>query len=131
MKTIFKNSKYQLVYHENLNILILDWSADTENMNDDDFREALSNYAGYVSQFMQPKLLVDTTKLKFSPSPEGGRFRNESCLPRFMSAGAYRLAYVMPIERKDKIPTQEIKTGHFTDKFFTSLEDGFRWLTQQ
>ncbi len=127
-KKIFECRLYDFLLDEQNNVLIFDWKEETANMSDDDFRVALSNYAGFSFELSGPGLLVDVRKFKHSLGKEALEWRNIDCLPRYMAAGSYKMAYVAPIELLSQRPEGDIIIGDFTDRFFGSLDEASVWL---
>jgi len=128
MKKVFECRFYNFLLDKQNHVLIFDWNEETENMTDDDFKEALSNYAGFSFELDGPGLLVDVRKFKHSLGQEAMQWRNTDCLPRYMVAGSNKMAYVAPEQALSQRPEGDVKIGAFTDRFFGSIEEAKAWL---
>ncbi len=130
MRTIYQNPFYKFVYSESDHTLVFEWNTNTENMTDDNFKEALSNYAGYAFELKGPGLIVDVRNFRHNMSEESMQWRNEACLPRYIAAGSSKMAYVMPKPALDNVPGGDVMIGDFTDRYFGSVEEAASWLKQ-
>lgn len=129
MKKIFDNRFYNFIHDPERNILIFEWTEETSSMTDDDFKEALSNYAGFSFELNGPGLLVDVRKFRHQMGEEVMNWRNEVCLPRYMAAGSFKMAYLMPKEALTDRPSGDLPIGKFTDRFWGSMDEAKDWLS--
>ena len=127
-RKIYEGRLYNFLFDEENKVLIFDWTDETENMTDDNFKEALSNYAGFSFELNGPGLLVDVRKFKHKMGEEVMKWRNEDCLPRYMAAGSFKMAYVIPEQALRERPKGDLPIGKFTDRFFSSIEAATNWL---
>ena len=128
MKTVFKNRLYNFLHDKDRNILIFDWTEETNQMTDDDFMEALSNYAGFAYEFNGPGLLVNVSKFRHTMGSEVMEWRNTDCLPRYLKANSKKMAYLGPEEMVAQRPVGDLVIGNFTDRFFSEMEEAKAWL---
>lgn len=129
MKTVYRHPLYDFIHDEENNILIFDWTEETSNMTDDNFKEALSNYAGFAFEFGGPGLMVDVRKFQHNIGEEASKWRNEECLHRYLAAGSNKMGYVMPAPALDRVPKGDVAIGEFTDHYFASREEATSWLS--
>lgn len=125
MKTLFSNSLYAFELSDDARVLSFRWTERTAQMTEDDFKEALSNYAGFALEHRVPGLLVDTTHFRYGkPTPDA--WRDAHVLPRYLKAGSARMAYVMPPAVLAHTPG-EVR-GALHEKFFGDEAQALGWL---
>lgn len=129
MKTVYQTRLYNFHHDEENNVLIFDWTEATADMNDQDFMDALSNYAGFAFELNGPGLLVDVVNFKHSIGDEAMKWRNESALPRYMAAGSYKMGYVLPPPAMSQVPQGDVVHGEFMDHYFDNRVAATEWLT--
>jgi len=128
MKTVYQNRLYDFILDEENKVLIFDWTEETANMTDDDFKEALSNYAGFAFEYGGPGLLVDVMRFQHTIGEEALNWRNEEALPRYLAAGSSKMGYAMPPPALEHVPQGDVNIGQFTDHYFGSREEATSWL---
>ena len=121
---IYESRFYNFALCDETNSLVFQWKEDTKSMNNNDFREALSNYAGYGFECARANMLVDVRS--FCP-PEGvpdeesmGAFRTDIVVPRYNKAGIKKFAYLknpgapgMPVSPPTQHAGEEFETAVF------------------
>ena len=128
METVFRNPLYNFIFDKDNHILIFEWTDATAVMSDDDFIEALSNFAGFAFEFSGPGLIVDVRSFQHTIGSEASKWRNEVALLRYLEAGSDRMAYVLPEQALNSVPNGDVEIGDFTDHYFGSREDATDWL---
>ncbi len=129
---VYNHSLYVFELIENNHILLFKWTDNTENMLEEDYQEALHNYAGFVLEFKTPSLLVDVTNFRYKMTPQLGIWRDEHISPRYVKAGTKKFAYLVP-----KVVLEKMKGGEgmkkvergFEEEYFESHKQAVSWLT--
>ena len=128
MKTVYQNSLYSFIFDSENHVLIFEWTEKTAAMTDENFIDALSNYAGFAFELKGPGLLVDVRKFVHKMGEEAMKWRNDVALSRYMLAGSMKMAYVMPAQAIDSLPKGNVQVGEFTDHYFGSMVEATGWL---
>ena len=74
----------------------LEWSAETGDMTDEDFRGYLSRYAEAEASIRAPYLVIDVTRFAFRPGRDVGAWRDEHIIPLYNVAGVKKFAFLVP-----------------------------------
>jgi hypothetical protein len=128
MKTLFSNSLYAFELSDDAHVLSFRWTERTAEMSEDDFKEALSNDAGFALEHRVPGLLVDTGHFRYAkPTPDA--WRDAHVLPRYLKAGSLRMAYVVPAAMLPHTPGE--LRGALHEKFFGDEAAALAWLSAQ
>ena|SRR5258708_2620649 len=129
--TIYNHSLYVFELIENKRILLFNWTDNTENMVEEDYQEALHNYAGFALEFKIPSLLVDVTNFRYKMTPQLGIWRDEYISPRYVKAGVLKFAYIVPKLVLEKMKggegMKEVERG-FEEEYFEGHEQAVNWL---
>ena len=92
---LYEYTLYRFELIEDGEVLLFTWKASTERMSDEDFREALHNYAGFGSEYQVASMLVDIRGFKYPMTPELAIWRDRDISPRYEKSGMKRLAYLL------------------------------------
>ena len=102
MKTIYESHFYDFVVCEETKTLVFQWKPETENIKNNDFREGLSNFAGYAFELKTPNMVVDVRNFRpggGEPTQDvRGKWRAEVVVPRYNRAGVKKFAYLRNVE---------------------------------
>ena len=120
---------YTFTYDEKSKILKFLWTEKTADMKGEDFKEALTLYAGYAEEYEAPRLMIDVRAFKFNMTSELGTWRDEVISPRYNMAGVKKFAYVVP-EGSPMASSGEQSPKHetFITQYFDSEEKAQEWL---
>ena len=130
---LHKNGFYSFNYDSEAKILNFVWTESTEKMTDADFRDALSNFAGFAMEHRPANVLVDVRKFKHTLSAEVGTWRDEVVTPRYNTAGVKRFGYLLP---KGAAPADDAPVDpppaheKFATRYFDSEEKAGRWFRE-
>ena len=98
MKTIYESRFYDFALDDETSALVFRWKPETRALTDNDFKEALSNFAGYGFEYAVPNMVIDLRHFApaaGTPSAEAmGPWRADVVVPRYNKAGIRRLAYL-------------------------------------
>ena len=128
---LYQHSLYTFESIEDNSVLVFTWSEATANMTNEDFKEALHNYAGFAFELGGPGLLVDVRNFRHNLNKEVMEWRNQACLPRYMAAGSNKMAYLMPPPALENMPEGDVVIGDFTDRYFDNQQDAVNWLSSR
>ena len=85
-----------ITFEDDAKILKLKWSPNTNMMNDQDFKDTLMVFAGFVEPYGANGLLVDVQEFKFMKAmePELTAWRIKNISTRYNKAGVKKFAFV-------------------------------------
>lgn len=126
LTTLYENSLY--AFELEGPTLAFRWTPATAQMSEEDFKDALMNYAGFALEHRPTGLLIDTRRFHF-PHDTPGAWRDAHVLPRYLRAGASRMAYVLPEGAGPSLPPPRA-TGDFREAFFVDEGAARRWLLE-
>ncbi|MCP4327216.1 MAG: hypothetical protein GY791_02105 [Alphaproteobacteria bacterium] len=98
MKTVYESQFYDFVLDEDADALVFRWKPEARTLTDNDFKEGLSNFAGYGFELRVTKMVVDVRD--FAPAPgvpsaeAMGPWRSRVAVPRYNRAGITKFAYL-------------------------------------
>lgn len=126
---VYQHSLYTFELIENQSILLFSWTDATANMTEEDYRDALHNYAGFVLEFKTPSLLVDVRNFQYTMTPQLGEWRDEYISPRYRKAGIKKFGYIVPqgVLEKMKGGMQKVERG-FEEEYFEDWQLATTWL---
>jgi hypothetical protein len=107
------------------------WKPSTANMTDEDFKAALTLFAGHVELMGTHGILVDVEDFRHRMGPDVQEWRVKNISTRYAAAGVRRFAFLFP--RGSEIPpmmNQSADGESFTTRAFTSQEQAVEWLTE-
>src|SRR5260370_41989612 len=68
----------KISWDENARIIGIDWKEATSSMTDEEFKAALTLFAGHVEQKKARGILVDVSRFRHKPGPDGQPWRGEN-----------------------------------------------------
>src|SRR5260221_9846520 len=95
LMNLYNDPRFKFEFDESHRILKFLWSEQTASMTDEDFKRALSLYADFAEKYAACGLLVDVRNFKHRPGPDIGKWRDATIVPKYVSAGAKKFAYVV------------------------------------
>jgi len=121
---------FKVLWDERNRIMSIDWKEATSSMTDEEFRAALTLFAGYVEQKKAGGILVDVSRFRHKPGPDVQPWRVKNISNRYSASGVGRFAFLFP-ERtqippmmKQSAPGENFLTGAFDD-----VQKAEAWLT--
>ena len=87
---------YSISYHKPENFVRLTWLPGTEGMTDEDFKETLEVFAESALQHHAKRLMIDVREFKYRPSAEILAWRDKVTVPKYIRAGAKKIAWLWP-----------------------------------
>ena len=98
MEVIYESRFYNFALCGDTGALVFDWKPETSAITDNDFKEGLSNFAGYGFELCVTKMVVDVRNFMpphGTPSGEAmGPWRSQVVVPRYNKAGVEKFAYL-------------------------------------
>ena len=122
---------YESKYYEfelNDTVMINRWLDTSDQMNYQDFKDALMNLAGYMIEHKTTRLLIDTTKLKFQLPAEADEFRTKEFNPRITKVGEIKQALVMPKEFLQYVQDELGNEVAVPTRYFSETAEATVWL---
>lgn len=125
---------YDLSHCTETNSLVIGWKPETASLTDNDFKEGLSNFAGYAFELNTPNLIVDIRNSNMpagTPSPEVmGQCRNDVIVPRYNKADVRKFAFLKdpgtPGPEVGVMPKGEVE--EYETAVFDSTEKVADWM---
>ncbi len=120
-KKLYEDKFMIISFEDEAKILNLKWSPNTDMMNDQDFKDALVVFAGFVEAYEAKCLRVDVQEFKFMKAmePELSDWRVQNISTRYNKAGVRKFAFVHgegfsgPDSDGEKFESEEFSTNHF------------------
>src|SRR5262245_50413396 len=100
---VYEHSLYTFELLKDGKILLFNWSDQTADMTEEDYQEALHNYAGFGAEFKVPFMLVDIRNFKYKMTPQLGIWRDQFISPRYVKFGLQKFGYIVPPSTVEKI----------------------------
>ena len=129
MKELFKHRLYSFDLDDNKGILKLAWTEETSNMEDQNFKDCLLEFARLAGEYKPSKLWVDSEKFKHSVTEELLNWRKETIIPSFQEAGVSKLAFQVGVGG-EIMPPGATDTGLHTECFETE-EKVLEWFEEE
>src|SRR5258708_18715448 len=95
MELLYEDRFLHIQWDENARIIRLDWQEATSAMNDDDFKNALTLFAGHVEEKKARGILVDVRSFRHKMGPDVQPWRLAHISPRYNGAGVQRFAFLV------------------------------------
>ena len=132
---IYESNYLSLFFHKKENRLDVIWSADTEKMTDEEFRNELLQYADLAEKYNPDKSLADTSNFLMTVSPETQHWIYEKVHPRSLAAGIKKFAYLVSKDYFSQVSIEQtMEEGNtsemFSTKFFDNKETALEWLNK-
>jgi hypothetical protein len=105
--------------------LELQWFDTTGSMNEEEFRNWLSRFAGEAEALRPSFLLIDVTRFAHRPGEGFGDWRDKNIVPRYNRAGVTKFAMLVPADAQGWMapgrppapePPGTFPTGYFSDR---------------
>jgi len=120
----------KISWEEEGRVIAIDWKEATSSMTDEDFKAALTLFAGHVEHRRARGILVDVSRFRHKPGPDVMPWRVKNISNRYAVAGVKRQAFLfpqgaqIPASMKQSAPGEEFLTGAFDD-----VQKAEAWLT--
>ena len=120
-----RDALYSIDYYKTERIVQLTWLPGTQQLADQDFREALSVFAEGALQHRAERLIIDMRQFLRRPSDQVLAWRDEVIVPKYEQAGVKKIAWIWP-----GVPQDDTGTGAgYQQRYFDSPDAGIAWLT--
>ena len=120
----------QILWDEHSRVIGIRWKEATASMSDENFKDELALFAGFVEQKKAPGILVDISDFrhKMSPAVQEWRVKNISC--RYNAAGVQRFAFLLSSGSQIPPMNQSSPGERFATRAFTDFDEAVKWLTE-
>lgn len=128
--TLHDDQFLQILWDDKSRIISIKWKEATASMTDENFKDELFLFAGYVEQKKAPGILVDICEFRHKMSPTVREWRVRNISSRYNAAGVQRFAFLLP--RASQIPpmmNQSSPGEKFATQAFTDSDEAMNWLT--
>jgi hypothetical protein len=133
---IYRHPFYVFDLDERASCLSFIWTAKSVAMSDNDYKEALREYARLVVKHRARRALIDLRKFRYQPGDSKGLsiwWENE-IVPLYHQAGLEKFAFVLPAGVQappDDTPAKAEPGEKFLTKQFGSEPSAISWLTAE
>jgi len=118
----------RILWNERVKIIGIDWKEATSSMTDEDFKAALTLFAGHVEQKKAQGILVDVSRFRHKPGPEVLPWRVKNISNRYAAAGVKRQAFLFP-KGAQMPPMRSSPEEKFLTETFDDVQKAEAWLT--
>jgi hypothetical protein len=120
---------FKVLWDERTRIIGIAWKEATSAMTSEEFKAALTLFAGHVEQKKARGIVVDVSNFRHKPEPETHPWRLKNISTRYSAAGVKRFAFLFPpgtpIPRMQSSPEETFLTRAFDD-----VQKAEAWLTE-
>jgi hypothetical protein len=114
---------YSISYFKTKRFVELTWLPGTQQMTDQDFKEALCVFAEGALQHRASRLIIDMRQFMARPSAEVGVWRDEVIVPKYEKAGVKKIAWIWP-----GVSPDETGTGAgYQQRYFEARDEAINW----
>ena len=129
---IFKSNFLQIQYIEKNNLCIAEWTIETENASDSDFKKWNIELANKIVEKKAISLLANTLNYKFAIKPELQEWSVSNFFQKCAKAGLTKIAIIVPLEAIAEISLEQFIEEYDGDsletQYFTDLGKAEAWL---
>ena len=93
---LHEDNFFKVLWDENARIIGIDWKEATASMTDEEFKAALTLFAGHVEQKKACGILVEVSRFRHRPGQDVQPWRVKNISPRYSAAGVGRFAFLFP-----------------------------------
>lgn len=119
---------FKVFWDERTRIIGIDWKETTSSMTDEEFKAALTVFAGHVEQKKARGILVEVSRFRHRPGPDVQPWRVKNISNRYSAAGVGRFAFLFP-EGAQVPPMQSAPGENFLTATFNDVQKAEAWLT--
>jgi hypothetical protein len=119
---------FKVLWDEHTRIIGIDWKEGTSSMTDEDFKAALTLFAGHVEQKKARGILVDVSRFRHKPGQEVQPWRVKNISNRYAAAGVKRQAFLFP-KGAQVPPMRSSPEEKFLTETFDDVQKADAWLT--
>ena len=131
---VFKHAFYAFDLDEQASLLSFNWTEKSADMTDDDYKQALREYARLVVKLRARRALIDLQKFRYHLGDTDGLgawWANE-IVPLYNHAGLVKFAFVLPEGEQaspNETPAKAEEGQKFLTKHFVTKQAAISWLT--
>ena len=114
---------YSINYFKTEKLVELTWLPGTQQMTDQDFKEAVYVFAEGALQHRANRLIIDMRQFMGRPSAEVGAWRDEVIVPKYEKAGVKKLAWIWPGVSADETET----SAAYQQRYFEGRDEAINW----
>ena len=119
---------FKVFWDERTRIIGIDWKETTSSMTDEEFKTALTVFAGHVEQKKARGILVEVSRFRHRPGPDVQPWRVKNISNRYSAAGVGRFAFLFP--EGAQVPQMQSAPGeNFLTATFNDIQKAEAWLT--
>lgn len=122
----------RIPWNDSTRVIGIDWKESTATRTDDDMKNELDLFAGYVEERQAPAIIVDVTRFRHRMSPGVQQWRVKNISTRYSVAGVKRFAFVFPPEAQiPSMMNQSAEGEKFRTRAFNRREEAIAWLAEE
>ena len=108
--------------------MIVRWKDNTDQMNYQDFKDTLMNFAGYVIEHQMSNILIFAENFKFRQPEEEPEWRKNEYNPRIKKVGEVKQALVLQEEFLQYAEDEIGSTATVQVRYFADESEATAWL---
>ena len=130
--TIYDSVFLRLDFFKEHNFIEATWSAATEHLTEQEYKEELLNYLKLALDFKPKRVLVNTQDFLFTTTPTLQTWTNETISAPNVEMGLKQTAFVVSKEFIAQLAIEQLmeepSAQKFTTKYFDSKEEAKEWI---
>ncbi|MCC5946208.1 MAG: hypothetical protein JJT94_14855 [Bernardetiaceae bacterium] len=134
MITEVDNKYWTIQYDEANQIILCEWKAEAEELNDELFKSEMRGYADIVEKYRAPKLLLNTRIGSYALAPDIQEWVATEIAPRTMGAGQRKMAIILSDNLFAQVSVEQmLEEGDMPtlmQQYFDDKEEAFAWLCE-
>jgi hypothetical protein len=137
MTTLLDNHFLKVTLDEAQHLLWLEWTAQTANMSEEEYKTILMQLATFVSDYQVKYWLGNTLNFAYIIVPELQEWTATEFNTRLAATNLQKMALIIPKELIVNISVEQTvddmeatETGTFDVQYFDSTEKALQWLAE-
>ena len=129
---VYQDKFLQVIYDQEANIFIGNWTIQTQRATADDFKEWNRKLVEQVEKHKPVGFLANTLNYEFIITPDLQEWSATNIFRRFAEAGITHVALTVPEDFYSQVALEqfvdEYEEGNIKNKYFKNIEEAKAWL---
>lgn len=122
---------YQLSYSKEKSLLQIDWTLNTSEMREQDFKDVLLEILEFIKKERPTWYLANTQDFQFSIVPEVQDWANEVFIPQIVELGVKKMAVILSSDIFAQVSVQQVlddDRSEMQSAYFDKVDEALKWL---